>query len=307
MGLLDGKAALVTGAGNGIGRAIALAMAAEGASVVANDLGGDWAGDGKDPRAASQTADEITAGGGSAVANHGDVTDAEAAGAMVTQAVQSFGRLDIVVNAAGFLRDAMIFSMTDEQWDAVVRVHLTGHFQIAHAACVRWRAQAKETGEPVNGRLITFSSEAGIYGNAAQANYASAKGGIISLSWVVAREMEKYGVTCNVIAPRARTRMTVNTFGGDFAPHEGDGVDVWDPANVAPTAVFLASDEGGAYTGQVLVAGGGTVQVIEPFSVAEQIRIEDRDPEPADIGELLARVRGAEGGPPAFPKLLPET
>lgn len=301
MGVLEGKVALVTGGGRGIGAATARALAGEGASVVVNDLGGDWHGEGTDDRPASQVAEEITANGGTAIADHGDVADTDGAAAMIQRALDSFGRLDVVVNTAGILRDKMIFSMADEEWDAVMRVHLRGHFCVTRAACAHWRALAKESGQPTGGRIVCFASEAGLYGNAGQTNYAAAKGGIASFSIAVAREMVRYGVTCNTIAPRARTRMTEGTF-GDFLP-KGEGFDAWDPANVAPTVVFLASDAGGRYTGQILVAGGGVVQVIEPYHVAAELEIEDRAAMPEEIAGFLAEARGDEAGPPPFPDL----
>jgi len=220
---------------------------------------------------------------------------------MVARAVESFGRLDVVVNTAGILRDKMVFSMSDDEWDAVMRVHLRGHFCVTRAACAHWRKVAKESGEPTGGRVICFASEAGLYGNAGQTNYAAAKGGIASFSIAVAREMFRYGVTCNTIAPRARTRMTEGTF-GDFLP-KGEGFDSWDPANVTPTVIFLASEIGARYSGQILVAGGGVVQVIEPYHVAAKLEIQDRMPMPEEVAAFIADVRGEEAGPPPFPDL----
>jgi NAD(P)-dependent dehydrogenase (short-subunit alcohol dehydrogenase family) len=300
MGVLEGKTAVVTGAGRGIGRELALALAAEGAAVVVNDLGGDWHGEGRDERPAAQVADEIVDAGGRAVADHGDVADATAARTMIERALAEFGRLDIVVNNAGILRDRMIFKMSEDEWDAVIRVHLRGHFCVTAAACAHWRAVAKESGEPAGGRIVCMSSEAGLYGNAGQANYAAAKGGIASFATAVAREMGRYGVTCNAIAPRARTRMTENTFGA-FGDGDG-GFDRWDPANVAPAIVYLASDVGGRCSGQVLVAGGGVVQVIHPYRPAGELAL-DRPPTPEEIAGLIDQVRGDDAGPPAFPDL----
>jgi 3-oxoacyl-[acyl-carrier protein] reductase len=298
MGALDGKVALVTGAGNGIGREVALALAAEGAAVLVNDLGGDWHGEGSDPRAASQVAQEITASGGRAVADHGSVAAAADADAMVQRALAELGGLDIVVNTAGILRDRMLASMSDEEWDAVVDVHLRGHFCVTRAASRHWRGKAKETGRPVGGRVVCFTSEAGIYGNPGQANYSAAKGGIISLATTVAHEMARYGVTCNTIAPRARTRMTAGTF-GELLPRS-EGHDDWDPANVAPIVVWLCSEHGGRYSGQLFVAGGGVTQVLDHFRVAEELIVAGRAPTPEEIGAFVAGVRGEAAGPPVF-------
>jgi 3-oxoacyl-[acyl-carrier protein] reductase len=291
---------LVTGAGNGIGRAVALALARSGASVVANDLGGDWQGVGRDERPASAVVDEIVAAGGRAVADHGDVADADGAEAMVRRAVDEFGRLDAVVNTAGILRDRMLFSMGEDDWDLVLRVHLRGHFCVTRAACAYWRGLSKETGGSVGGRVVCFTSEAGLYGNLGQANYAAAKAGIASFSTAVAREMHKYGVTSNAIAPRARTRMVEATVGG-ILPEVEDGWDSWDPANVAPVVAFLASEEGGRYSGQILVAGGGVLQMIDPYRVAAEVKLTESAPTPEDVQALLSDTRGPEARPEPFP------
>ena len=300
MGELDGRVAIVTGAGHGIGRGIALELAREGAAVIVNDLGGDYLGHGADTRPASAVAEEIVAAGGTAIADHGDVADAATGARMVARAVDELGGLHIVVNTAGILRDKMIFSMAEDDWDAVIRVHLRGHFATTSAACRHWRAASKAAGGPIVGRVINFSSESGIYGNLGQTNYAAAKAGIISFSTAVAREMGKYGVTSNTIAPRARTRMVVATVGG-ILPDIGDGFDPWAPENVAPAVTFLASDAGGAYTAQLLVVGGGAVQLLEPFSVAKAIRYSDAPPTSEEVGALIADVRGASAQPQAFP------
>ena len=177
MGELDGRVAIVTGAGHGIGRGIALELGREGATVIVNDLGGDYLGHGADARPASTVVDEITAGGGTAIADHGDVADAGTGVRMVERAVDEFGGLNIVVNTAGILRDKMIFSMAEDDWDAVIRVHLRGHFATTSAACRHWRAASKQAGGPIVGRVINFSSESGIYGNLGQTNYARREGG----------------------------------------------------------------------------------------------------------------------------------
>ena len=300
MGELDGRVAIVTGAGHGIGRGIALHLARQGAAVIVNDLGGDYLGHGADTRPASAVAEEIAAAGGTAIADHGDVAEAATGARMVERAASEFGELNVVVNTAGILRDKMIFSMGEDDWDAVIRVHLRGHFATTSAACRHWRAASKQAGGPIVGRVINFSSESGIYGNLGQTNYAAAKAGIISFSTAVAREMGKYGVTSNTIAPRARTRMVEATVGG-ILPDTGEGFDPWAPENVAPAVAFLASHAGGAYTAQLLVVGGGVVQLIEPFSVAKAIRYSDSPPTAEEVGALIADVRGNTARPVQFP------
>ncbi|MEX2195913.1 MAG: SDR family NAD(P)-dependent oxidoreductase [Thermoleophilaceae bacterium] len=296
MGMLDGRVALVTGGGNGLGRAIAIDFAAEGASVVVNDLGGDWHGEGSDPRAASRVVEEIESSGGSAIADHGDVVDSDAAARMVTLAVDMYGDLDIVVNAAGILRDSMLVSMSEDDWDAIIGVHMRGHFAVSRGAAAYWRAKSKEAGEPVYGRLFCFTSEAGLYGNPGQTNYAAAKGGIASFGITAAGELGRYGVTSNVIAPRARTRMTVGTFGDAFP--KADGYDTWDPAFVAPVITFLASAEGGRYSGQILVVGGGVLQTITPYTIDHESKFTEGPPSADDVAAFLDDSRGSAPGPP---------
>jgi len=297
---LDGRVALVTGAGRGIGREIALLLASRGAKVVVNDLGGDWRGEGADPGPVGEVCRAIESAGGIAVGDGGSVSDAAGAAAMVQRAIDEFGQLDILVNNAGILRDRMIFSMGDEDWDSCIAVHLRGHFLTTRAACAHWRARAKSTGAPVDGRILCMTSEAGLYGNVGQANYSAAKAGIASFSVTVAREMQRYGVTCNAIAPRARTRMTEGTFGE--LPTGADGADTWGPENVAPIVAALAGDKGSGYTGQVFVCGGGVAQVIAPYSVAAEVTFGDR-PEVEDVEAFLLDALGPEAGPVPFPDL----
>lgn len=297
---LTGRVALVTGAGRGIGREIALTLAGYGASVIVNDRGGDWRGDGADQTPAQEVCATIREGGGNAIEDHGDVSDAQDVAALFTRAQQQFGGVDVVVNNAGILRDRMLFSMEEADWDAVMAVHLRGHFLITRAACAAWRAKAKQTGGPADGRIICLSSEAGLYGNAGQANYAAAKGGIASFAVTVAREMGRYGVTCNAVAPRARTRMTEGTF-ANLPAGSGDA-DVWHPGNVAPLVAFLAGPEGARYSGQVLVAGGGVTQVIAPHTVAAEMTF-TVTPSPEEIGAFLGDALGDQAGPPPFPDL----
>jgi NAD(P)-dependent dehydrogenase (short-subunit alcohol dehydrogenase family) len=276
VGVLDGKVAIVTGAGRGIGRGEALLLAAEGASVVVNDLGTSDAGEGHDDTPAEQVVKEIEAAGGKAVANHEDVTDWEGAHRLVDQAVDAFGGLDILVNNAGFLRDRMSFNMDEEAFDAVIRVHLKGHFAPSRWAAVYWRDNAK-SGQDTAGRIITTSSEAGLWGNPGQANYAAAKGGIYSMTLVLARELKRYGVTANAIAPRARTRMT-EPLGGQFAPDQapGAGFDALSPDNVAPVVGWLASDAAADVSGQVFLVTGGRVHLISGFEEAGVVKQDGR-------------------------------
>mgnify|MGYP001473559927 CR=1 FL=1 len=257
MGALDGKVAIVSGAGQGLGRAHALTLAAEGASVVVNDVAG-----------AQPVVDEITAAGGRAVASSASVSDWKATKELVDQAVDTYGDLHALVNNAGILRDKMSFSMDEAEWDAVIDVHLKGHFCLSHHAAVLWREQAKG-GASTPRRIINTTSEAGLFGSAGQANYASAKGGIITLTWVLARELGKYGVTVNVIAPRARTQMTDNM--SFFAPPADGGFDRYDPFHVSKAVAWLATDSTGDINGQVFIVIGGDVHLVRPFDIANTI------------------------------------
>ncbi|MBV9952941.1 MAG: SDR family NAD(P)-dependent oxidoreductase, partial [Acidimicrobiia bacterium] len=250
MGRFDGKVALVTGAGRGIGRAEALLLAGEGAQVVVNDVGGAADGSGSDAGPAQQVVDEITASGGDAAANTDDISTWAGAEALVNQAWDGFGRLDVVINNAGILRDRMSFSMTEQEWDSVINVHLKGHFAVAHHAAARWRAKVKETGDPAGAAIVNTASESGLYGNAGQSNYAAAKAGIASMTLVMARELERLGIRVNAIAPVARTRLTEGLGGGGLQPDES-GFDRFAPENVAAVACWLASDEANGISGQV--------------------------------------------------------
>src|SRR6478736_3726168 len=208
MGRFDGKVAVVTGAGRGIGRAEALLLAAEGAAVVVNDLGGETTGEGADQRPAQQVVDEITAAGGRGAANYDDISSWRGGQALIAQAVDTFGDLNVVINNAGVLRDKMSFNMDEAEWDAVVNVHLKGHFTTSRFAAAYWRQRSKETSGPADGAIVNTSSESGLYANAGQVNYAAAKAGIASMTIVMARELERIGVRVNAIAPDARTRLT---------------------------------------------------------------------------------------------------
>ncbi len=262
MGSLDGKVAIVTGAARGIGRAEALALAAEGASVVVNDLGADLAGKARESSGADEVVDLILAGGGQAVANGDDVATYAGAERIVSSALDAFGRLDILVNNAGILRDRMSFNMPEEDFDDVVRVHLKGHFSMARTAGAHWR-ELHKAGEAVSGRIVNTTSEAGLFGSAGQANYAAAKGAIATLTITLAREYERFGVTVNAIAPRARTRMTTSALGSLEA--EPGTFDSWAPENVAPVVAWLAGDSAAGISGQFFVVWGGAVHLVAPY------------------------------------------
>lgn len=283
MALLDGKVAVVTGAGRGIGREHALALAKEGAKVIVNDLGGSAAGEGQDATPAQSVADEIKALGGSATANYDNVADFQGAGNMVKQAIGDFGRLDILINNAGILRDRMLVSMSEEEWDAVIAVHLKGHFAPTQHAAAYWREQSK-AGNQINGRVINTSSPSGVFGNVGQSNYGAAKAGIAAFTIILAQELGRYGVTVNCLAPNARTRMTENIFAGMSAPEEG--YDPLDPANISPVVVALCSDAAQNITGQCFFIYGGSVNVLKPWDSGTLIKKDDYwEPE-----ELLGKL-----------------
>lgn len=268
MGSLDGRVAIVTGAGRGLGRAHALLLAAEGARVVVNDPGVAGDGEGADGGPAQQVVAEIVAAGGEALADTGRVDDFDAAKALVDRAVNDFGGLDVLVNNAGITRDATVVRMSEAEWDSVVSVHLKGHFATLHHAAAHWRDRAK-AGRPVNASVINTSSGSGLRGNPGQLNYAAAKAGIAAMTIVAARELERYGVRVNAIAPVARTRMTMETPGlsDRLAATEG-GFDAWDPANVSPLVAWLATGTCTA-NGQMLMIRGGRIDVYDGWSVRE--------------------------------------
>ena len=252
---LRGKVAIVTGAGRGIGRGEALEFARQGAKVVVNDLGGATDGSGSDRGAAQEVVDEIKAMGGEAVANTEDISDYEAAGDIVRQAIETFGKLDIVVNNAGILRDRMLINMGPDEWDAVSRVHLRGTYGTSQHAAAYWRELSK-AGQPVDARIINTSSSSGIYGNAGQTNYGAAKAGIAAFSIIAAKELGRYGVTVNAIAPGAFTRMTQGLIPDDRA-------DQMAPEAIAPLVVWLSSPEAKDITGRVFNVAGGHISVAE--------------------------------------------
>jgi NAD(P)-dependent dehydrogenase (short-subunit alcohol dehydrogenase family) len=271
MHTLDGKVAIVTGAGRGIGREHALLLASEGAKVLINDLGGSAEGEGGDKTPAQEVVDEIKAAGGEAAANYDDVASWAGAENLVNQAVEEFGKLDIIVNNAGILRDGMSFNLTEEQFDSVIKVHLKGHFAPSHFAARYWRDRAK-AGETNAGRIINTASESGLFGNAGQSNYAAAKAGIVSMTIVMARELQRYGVTCNVIAPRARTRLTATVGGAEafMAPKENE-YDAWHPGNISPVIGFLASDAAADVSGQCFVVWGSKVYLMQGWTLANTL------------------------------------
>lgn len=257
MGICEGRVAIVTGAGNGMGKAYALGLAAEGAKLVVNDLGVGTHGEaGATKGAAEQVVEEVRAMGGEAVANTDDVADWDAGKRMVDLAISSFGRLDAVVNNAGFVRDRMFFTCTPEEWDAVIRVHLRGHFVTSRHAAEYWRAESK-AGRPVNARIINTTSGAGLQGSMGQSAYSTAKGGIAALTLVQAAELARLGITANALAPNARTRMT-STGAFDMDPKEGE-FDVFAPENMAPLVAYLVSAQSAGVTGQVFELKGGAV------------------------------------------------
>src|SRR4051812_21086639 len=252
--LLEGKVAIVTGAGRGLGREHALALARAGARVVVNDLGGSLAGEGADAGPADLVDEEIRSLGGEAVADGGNVTNFAAARDLVAHALNAFGRLDILVNNAGILRDRMLVNMSEDEWDAVLAVHLKGHFATTRHAAAHWRERAKEGGA-VGARVVNTSSPSGVFGNVGQANYGAAKAAIAAFTIIAAQELARYGVTVNCLAPTARTRMTESAF-GESPPPEGE-FDALDPANVSPVVVALCADEAAHVTGQCFFVYGG--------------------------------------------------
>jgi 3-oxoacyl-[acyl-carrier protein] reductase len=267
---LQGLSAIVTGAGRGLGRAEALELARLGAAVVVNDFGQpgrDGSGEAS-AGPAEQVAEEIRVAGGKALAHTGDVADFQQAGELVQLAVAEFGTLDILVNNAGILRDRMVFSMTEDEWDSVIRVHLKGHFNTTHFAAAHWRERSKAAGGAVYGRIVNTSSEAFLAGSAGQPNYAAAKGGIVGLTTSTALALAKYGVTANAICPRARTRMTEDVFAGFEQP--ADALDPLAPEHVAPLVGYLASPAAARVSGQLLVVHGGMVAIVERPRVRAQ-------------------------------------
>jgi NAD(P)-dependent dehydrogenase (short-subunit alcohol dehydrogenase family) len=256
--LCEGRVAIVTGGARGVGREHCLMLADHGAKVVVNDLGGDRAGAGQDISAAQQVVNEIKSKGGEAIANGEDVSDWDGAKRMIDQAVATFGKLDAVVLNAGILRDRMLVNMSEQEWDAVIKVHLKGTFAPARHAAAYWRDQAKAKGGPVDARIITTTSVSGIYGNIGQTNYGAAKAGIASFTVIAARELARYGITVNSISPSAFTRMTE-----DLRVYSDDDKETRSPKWIAPVATWLVSEDSKDVTGRVFQAGNGQFAVAE--------------------------------------------
>lgn len=299
MGLLDGRVVIVTGAGGGIGRAHALAFAAEGARVVVNDIGvgvdGSPAGGGS---AAQGVVDEITAAGGEAVTSGANVADWAQAEGLIQTAVDSFGGLDVLVNNAGIVRDRMFANTSEEEFDAVTAVHLKGHFATMRHAAAYWRGLIKEgnaSPDGLNARIINTSSGAGLQGSVGQANYSAAKAGIAALTLVAAAEMGRYGVTVNAIAPSARTRMTETVFAEMMSTQEND-FDAMAPENVSPLVVWLGSVESRDVTGKMFEVEGGIVRVAEGWAHGPQVDKGARW-DPAELGPVIADLLGKSRPP----------
>jgi NAD(P)-dependent dehydrogenase (short-subunit alcohol dehydrogenase family) len=287
-GICEGRIVIVTGAGRGIGRGHALEFARQGAKVVVNDLGAELDGSGSSSGPAGEVVDAIRAMGGEAVANGSDVADWAGAQALVQCAVDTFGGLDVLVNNAGFLRDRMLFSSSEEEWDAVIRVHLKGHFATARFASAYWREQSKN-GAAVDARIINTSSGAGLMGSVGQGAYSAAKAGIAAMTLVQSAEMGRYGVTANAIAPAARTRMTEQVFAETMAKPEDDSFDLMAPENVAPLVVWLGSAESAGVTGRVFEVEGGIVSVADGWQHGPRRDKGDRW-DPAELGPVVAEL-----------------
>ena len=277
MGTLDGRIAIITGAGRGIGREHALLFAAEGAKVVVNDLGGALDGSSEAASPAEEVVAEIQAMGGEAVANHDNVADWEGGARLVQCALEAFGDLHVLVNNAGILRDRVLVNLSEQDWDSVINVHLKGHFVPTRHAATYWREQAK-AGKTVKASIINTSSTSGLLGNVGQSNYGAAKAGIAAFTVIIAEELSRYGVRANAIAPAARTRMTESTPGlSDYVVKPSDAAvfDVWDPANISPLVATLALQDCEA-SGQVFFVQGGTVRRFQNWTMMETLEKNDR-------------------------------
>jgi NAD(P)-dependent dehydrogenase (short-subunit alcohol dehydrogenase family) len=296
--ICEGRVAIVTGAGRGIGRAHAFEFARHGARVVVNDIGAELDGTGGSATPAQQVVDEIRAAGGDAVVNGDDVASWEGAQRLVRTAVDHFGRLDVVVNNAGFVRDRMFATTGEDEWDAVVRVHLKGHFCVGRWAAAHWRDESKRSGQPVDARIVNTSSGAGLLGSVGQAAYSAAKGGIATLTLVQAAELGRYGVTANAIAPAARTRMTETVFSEMMArPDDPEAFDAMAPDNVAPLVVWLGSIESAHVTGRVFEVEGGKVGVADGWQHSVSVDKGARW-DPAELGPVVDDLL-AKAPPPA--------
>ncbi len=277
MGALDGRVAIVTGAGRGLGREHALLLAREGAKVVVNDLGSGVDGSGADPAPARRVTGEIEAMGGEAVASGDDVADWEGARRVVSDAIQAFGDLHVLVNNAGIVRDRFLVNMSEDEWDDVVRAHLKGHFATTRWAAAHWREQSK-AGKDVKAAVVNTSSTSGLLGNPGQANYAAAKAGVAALTQICALELSRYGVRCNAVVPAARTRLTAATPGlAEMMkpPAQAHAFDPWDPAHASPVVAYLATAECPA-NGRVLFVHGGKVQLFQPWTLGQAVERHER-------------------------------
>ena len=304
MGLFDGKVAIVTGAGRGIGRQHARLLAKEGASVLVNDLGGDGRGEGADLTPAQKVAEEINAAGGNAAVNGANVADWKATEEMVAQAVETFGGLDVLINNAGILRDKMSFNMDEQDWDTVVDVVLKGSFAPARHASAYWRQQSKATGEQVNAAIVNTSSEAGLYGNLGQANYGAAKMGLAAMTITMAREFERIGVRVNCIAPAAATRLLATVMpdadGADEAPDD----DPMSPAQISPLVVWLCSDLAKDVNGQVFSVHGQRMQLLQGWHPVTEVNSDGAGWSIESVEALRAELLGGDGAP--IPPFMPE-
>jgi NAD(P)-dependent dehydrogenase (short-subunit alcohol dehydrogenase family) len=287
--LCEGRVVIVTGAGRGIGREHALAFAREGAKVVVNDLGAEPDGEGRSDGPAGEVVDLIREMGGEAIANGADVANWEQTGEMVKQTIETFGGLDVLVNNAGFVRDRMLVSTSIEEWDAVINVHLRGHFCPTRHAIAYWRIMSKK-GEPVDARIINTTSGAGLLGSIGQGTYSTAKAGIAALTLVEAAELGRYNVTANAIAPAARTRMTETVFADMMKKPEG-GFDVMDPANISPFVVWLGSSQSKDVTGRVFEIAGGSVSIADGWREGPKID-KGKKWEPAEVGPAIRDLIG---------------
>ncbi|HLK46332.1 MAG TPA: SDR family oxidoreductase [Acidimicrobiales bacterium] len=277
MGALDGRVAIITGAGRGIGREHALLFAAEGAKVVVNDLGGGLHGESEATSAAEQVVEEIRSFGGEAIANHDDVADWAGGQHLVRSAVEHFGDLHVLVNNAGILRDRVLVNLSEEDWDSVIKVHLKGHFVPSRHAAAYWRERAKE-GHEVKASIINTSSTSGLLGNIGQSNYGAAKAGIAAFTVIIADELGRYGVRANAIAPAARTRMTESTpalADAIAAPEDAAVFDSWDPANISPLVAWLATEHCPA-SGRVFFVQGGVIRLFQNWTMTETLEKADR-------------------------------
>ena len=300
MPLLDGRVAIVTGAGRGLGREEALALAAEGARVIVNDVGATLSGEGEDRNPADEVVADIRQAGGEAITCFEDISSWSGAGRTIALAYDTWGRLDIVVNNAGVLRDRMSFNMSEEEFDLVLKVHCKGHFAMTRHACERWREDAKKTGS-VYGRIVNTASEAGLIGSAGNSNYAMAKAAIAALTISIAREMGKYGVTSNFIAPRARTRMTMSMPNNSMFAEPESGFDVFHPAWPAQLVVFLASEAAADVNGQGFIVWGGEVTLVKGWHNAGQL---SKPGAPLTAADLIARKDELFGDQPRQPTYM---